>query len=106
MICPKCNKQFEEQVMMCPDCKKMLEEAGEKDLTFVEVLVTFNLADIAIIKSILGENGIEYFFQGENFNLIRPIADPARLKVREDQVELVKELLKDLKLTYGAVKFS
>jgi len=34
------------------------------------------------------------------------MADPAHLKVREDQVEIVRELLKDIKLTFVAASFT
>ncbi len=70
---------------------------------YVDILSTYNQGDIAIIKSILGEEDIDYYFKGENFALIDPLIQPAVLTVREDQAETVKELLKDLKLTYNGV---
>ena len=64
------------------------------------VLATYNPADIAIIKSLLDGEGITYFFKGEYFTYVRPLADPARLMVRKDQVEDAKDLLKNLNLSH------
>jgi hypothetical protein len=82
----------------------MFEPESDNQLTFVGVLSTYNIADIALIKSVLDEEKIDYFFQGENMLILRPHLEPAILKVREDQVELVIELLKDFDFTYLAWK--
>lgn len=68
--------------------------------TFVKILSTFNPFDIAIIKSLLDPEGIEYFFLGEHFNYVRPLADPAVLMVRRDQEDTVREILRDLTVTF------
>ncbi len=70
---------------------------------YIDILSTYNQADIAIIKSILGEEEIDYYFKGENFSVIDPLIQPAVLTVRESQAGIVRELLKDLKLTYIGV---
>ena len=59
------------------------------------------MGDIALVKSILDGQGIDYFMQGENTDNIRSHTGPTILMVREDQVQAVKDLLCkfDLKFT-------
>ena len=64
---------------------------------FVEILATFNQGDIAFIKSIFEANNIIYFIEGENFLQVRPLAEPAKIKVDSTQMEDAKALLKDFK---------
>ncbi len=72
-------------------------------IDYKEVLSTLNPGDIAVIKSILDSANITYFFQGENFNYWGDGVIPARLMVKKDQVEEVKEILKDLKLNFNII---
>lgn len=72
---------------------------------YVEILSTFNLVDIAFIKSILDGEEIDYYLRGENFNYIDQLIQPVTLFVREDQAFTVKELLKDLPITYLGLSF-
>lgn len=73
----------------------MQNNPQKKFIDYKEILSTANPGDIAIIKSILDSAGITYFFQGENFvHMAYPM--PARLMVKKDEVEEVKEILKGL----------
>ena len=72
--------------------------------SFVKVLETDSLTDIALIKSTLGAEGIRYFIQGENLRFIRPL-DPAVLMVAEEDVQRAIDLLKLLKLNYNWLSF-
>jgi hypothetical protein len=108
MFCSKCRSEYKKGFTECPDCKVPLvselpPNPKPKYVDFEEVLSTFNPADIAIIKSILDTEELTYFFQGEHFNYVRPLAIPARLMVRKDQVQRAKNLLKDLKIRYMAI---
>ena len=69
------------------------------EATFIKVLETDSLADIAMIKSAFESEGVRYFLQGENMKFIRPV-DPAILMVAEEDVKKAVELLKPLKLNY------
>ncbi|RKY72748.1 MAG: hypothetical protein DRP97_00190 [Candidatus Latescibacterota bacterium] len=69
-------------------------------MDFEQVLATFNPADIAIIRSLLDGEEVDYFFHGEHFSRLRPLVEPARLMVAKDQVQKATEILKDLELTY------
>jgi len=108
MFCPECKSEFIEGIKTCPDCKVDLVQAlpAEPKPEFVdykEVLATYNPADIAFLKSILDAEKISYFFKGEHFMYVRPLADPVRLMVRTDQVEKVIPLLKDIELSITGI---
>jgi hypothetical protein len=108
MFCPACRSEFVEGLTVCPECqvKLIAELPPEPDpeyVEFVEVLGTYNQADIALLKSILDSEDITYFIKGENFQHVRPWADPARLMVQRDQVETVQELLTEVKLSYTGI---
>lgn len=67
---------------------------------YEEILATFNPADIAMIKSLLDSEAIDYYFKGEFFNFVEPLIQPARLMVRQDQMDVAKEILSDLRIAY------
>jgi hypothetical protein len=75
-------------------------------LNFVEILGTYNPADVVFLKSLLESEGIQYFFKGEHFMYMRPLADPVRLMVRQDQVEEAVELVKDVKLSVAGISLT
>ena len=113
MFCPKCRVEFREGFRTCSDCNvDLVEELPPLDedkpefVHFVEILATYNPADVAFLKSLLESEGIQYFFNGEHFMYMRPLADPVRLMVREDQVEDAIELVKGVKLSVGGISFN
>ena len=104
MFCPKCKAEFREGFVICDDCNVALVEElpPEPETAFVdyeEVLVTFNPAEIALMKSLLESEDIIHFFHGDNFVQMTALAVPARLMIKRDQVETARELLKGLKLS-------
>ncbi|MCK5328648.1 MAG: DUF2007 domain-containing protein [Candidatus Latescibacteria bacterium] len=108
MFCPECRAEYTEGVAECADCNiPLVPELPPEDepeyVDFEQVLCTFNPADIAIIRSLLDGEGVDYFFHGEHFSRIRPLVEPARLMVAKDQVQKAKEILKDLELTYMGI---
>ena len=108
MFCPTCRAEYREGFHVCADCNVDLvdELTPEPEPEFVnlkEVLATYNPADVAFLKSLLESEGIQYFFKGEHFMYMRPLADPVRLMVREDQVEDALELLKDVDLSVTGI---
>jgi len=107
MFCPKCRAEYREGFTECADCKVPLvsELPPEPKLEYVEyeeVLSTFNMGDIIIIKTILDKEKLTYYFKGDQHHIMRPLVEPARLMVRKDQVQKAIEILKDLKLSYMA----
>ena len=108
MFCPKCKAEYREGILICAPCHAKLVERLPEDpspvyVEYEEILGTYNAADIAIIKSILDAEKITYFFQGEHFTYMRPLADPARLLVKKDQAGAARELLKGLQLSFTAL---
>jgi|WetSurMetagenome_2_1015567.scaffolds.fasta_scaffold765089_2 hypothetical protein len=108
MFCPQCRTEYVEGVKECADCRVPLvkERPPEEPFTqpdFEKILTTYNIADIAVIKSVLDSAGIHYVFDGENFNMLEQMVQPARLFVRADDVEAAKELLKDLTIKYVSI---
>ena len=72
-----------------------------KFVEYVPILETHNAGDQAFLKSILDAEGITYFIQGEYVAPYIFNALPMRLMVRKDQAQHVKEILRDIKLTYS-----
>lgn len=110
MFCPECKAEYIAGIKKCPECNIELVDhldniktRGEEELPeIIAVLSTYSHGDVAIIKSILNAAGIYYYFKGErHLGLVKPWADPAKLMVRKDEQETVKDLLKDLKLQSG-----
>jgi len=111
MFCPKCKAEYREGFETCSDCdlKLVHELPPEPDPEFVEyqeLLFTYNPFDIALLKSLLDAEGINYFFQGEHFSYVRPLAIPVRLMVGKDQISMAAEIIKDLDLTFVASSLS
>ncbi len=103
MFCPECRAEYIDGITECKDCGIPLVESipAEPEMyKFVKLLSTFNLVDIAMIKSLLDDGKITYYFIGENFNQIDQLVQSARLFVREDQTEEAQGLLKNLNITY------
>lgn len=109
MFCPKCGAEYKRGIIKCADCDvplveklpdkpthKKKEKHRRPDIKYKELLITFNAGEVAFVKSVLDNADIDYYFQGELFQMVRPFADPARLMVREDQVEEAMKLLKEL----------
>ena len=71
-----------------------------------ELAATFNQGDIALIKSLLESENIDFLAHGEHFNLIRPWIQPVRFMVAEDQLDRAKALIDSLNLTYSPMSLS
>jgi hypothetical protein len=74
--------------------------SSKSESTFVMVLETDSLTDIALIKAALDAEGVRYFIQGENMKYIRPGDQSARLMVQQEDIQKAVELLKPLNLRY------
>jgi len=67
----------------------------------MEILTTFNQADMAIVESVLGDNQIGYMVAGGNSHY-----DPMRVLVRAEQFERALELMRGLKLNFSRIAFT
>jgi hypothetical protein len=109
MFCPKCGNEYEEDIYVCSECGVSLVPELPPDpkneslelAEFEEILFTPNSGDMALIKSLLDSEGIVYYFRGEFFTSVHPLAQPARLMVRTDYAEEVIEILESLNITYN-----
>jgi len=98
MFCPRCGAEYTQGVRECHDCGIPLvlaisEERRRENATFVRVLTTEDLGDIAYIKSLLDASGIVYYFTGDE-----SLSVPAELMVFEEHAGEAREILKGPKL--------
>ncbi len=110
IICPNCSDELELEddertsgKVHCPECEAVIDLRVNppgllKNKNYVELLSSLNQGDIALIQSILDDSEIDYYVLGENFLSARPLLEPARFFVNENQLEEAKEVLKDFKL--------
>jgi hypothetical protein len=108
MFCPHCRAEYVDGFDACPECGvALVDDLGEESTEWAEfeqILTTFNAGDIALIKSILDGEGIAYYFLGEAFNYMEPLAQAPRLMVRKEQAEQAREVLSDLNLEYTVTR--
>jgi hypothetical protein len=102
MWCPQCKSEYVDGIMRCPECgADLVEELPEEHdeplepIQWEELLFTHNQGDIAIIKSLLDEAGIIYYFQGDIVSVTRAWVDPARLYIKKEDIPKAKILLED-----------
>ncbi len=105
MFCPACRTEYEENIEKCVDCGAKLvselpEELPPEYYDYELILSTFNPADIAVIRSILDNSDLDYYFHGENSAFMQPFAVAARLMVRKDQADDARALLKDVPIVF------
>jgi hypothetical protein len=102
MFCPKCRAEYREGFTVCGDCGTTLvpelppeppKETPSGGVDFEEVLGFMDEGVVAIVKSLLDEEEIDYYVVGE-FSV--PKGPDQKLMVRKDQAERAKEILKDL----------
>ncbi len=105
MFCPQCRSEYVAGIKKCRECGVPLVEALnpiEYDyVEYEEIATTMNPGDVALIRSILDSTAIVYLIPEENFTLVSPWVQPARILVRKDQAETARLLLSDLDLSYS-----
>ena len=105
MYCPQCNAEYVEGVTHCADCGVELvaeQPAPSEQLAYVDyeqILATYNPGDVALLKSLLDSEEIDYYFDGEDFLYSTPMVQPAQLLVRPHDMTRARELIKPLHLT-------
>ena len=102
MYCPHCHSEYEKGTSICSECGTTLmgalpPEPAPEYVEFEEILATYNAVEIAIIKSLLDPEGIDYYFKSEFFNYMEPLAQPAKLMVRKDHAQEARDILKGLR---------
>ena len=65
-----------------------------KDIEFIELIQTTDPTEIEVIKSVLNQADIKYYFKGQALGRIFPTMNkPVRLMVEKDRLEQARELL-------------
>jgi hypothetical protein len=108
MFCPQCQSEYLLGITECADCRVPLvtvlpPEPDHSEGSYVRVLSTYNAADIAIVKSLLDDAEIDYYFDGESFNEVSPLIQPAVLFVIAEQEDDAREALCNVDLRYMAL---
>jgi hypothetical protein len=110
MFCPRCGAEYSWDVMVCPACDvdtvdKLPGPEPTPDADLVKALVTGDAGLIAVARSLLDAEGIEYLLRGDglqdlfgfgrltSFNYL---VGPAEFWVRAEDAQRARELLKDL----------
>jgi hypothetical protein len=107
MFCPKCGEEFRWDVMVCPTCDvdtvdRLPGPEPTPDAVLVPVLTTGDAAVIAVAKSLLEAEKIDFFVRGDPlqdlFGLGRLTGfnfamGPAEFWVRAADAEQARELL-------------
>ena len=111
MYCPSCGESFNETLTECPHCGVELAETRpgsppDPTIQFASVLSTGDAGLIALAKSLLDAEGIEYLVRGEGLQDLfgggrlgagySILVGPAEFIVRENDAERARELLADL----------
>ncbi|MDP2605704.1 MAG: DUF2007 domain-containing protein [Deltaproteobacteria bacterium] len=101
MYCPKCKGEYREGFTQCADCQIPLvdelpqSESDDAPIDLVEVLSTADPGLIALVKSVLEAEDIPYLAHGEHFSRMHATI-PVRFLVAKEDVEVAREVLKDL----------
>ncbi len=110
ITCPSCGSELElsddereTKKVHCPECEAFIDFTVNppkvldvQNYTFL--LSSLNQGDIGIIRSILDDNEIDYYVNGENFLSVRPLLEPVQFYVNENQFEEARNLFKDFDL--------
>lgn len=118
ITCPKCGKKItlsekerNEVIVHCHKCESTIDfsvdpPAITEPKKYAEVTWSMNQGDLFIIKSILDDAEIDYYTMGENFLSVDPLIQPARFFVVEDQIDTVKELLKETQIKISGISLT
>jgi Putative prokaryotic signal transducing protein len=110
MFCPNCGEEFPWHVMVCPVCSvdtvdRLPGPAPTPDAELVSVFATGDAGLIAVAKSLLESEGIDYFVRGDGLQDLAgfgritgysSVFGPAEFWVRVEDAERTRALLKDL----------
>jgi hypothetical protein len=105
MFCPVCKAEYRPSFTVCSDCNVQLvpELSPEQPKSSYEIINLYspnNEMELAMIKSILDSEEINYFVNNENFGSLEvgpqiALFNRRMITVRDDQYERASELIKD-----------
>jgi hypothetical protein len=108
-LCRHCREPIHESANVCPHCGQQQPEtpglSPEPNLELVPVFRTADAGLVALAKSLLEGEGIEYLARGEGLQDLfgggrlagfNPVVGPVEFVVRSDDAQRVRALLRDL----------
>ena len=110
MFCPKCGEEFSWTVMVCPKCDvdtvdRLPGPDPTPDVELVSIFATGDPGVIAVAKSLLEGEEIDYLIRGEGLQDLFGAGrmggfsyamGPAEFWVRADDADRARELLDEL----------
>lgn len=107
MFCPECKAEYVDGITHCADCHVPLvwelptepeEEQGEY-IEWTPLVSTVSQADMALVKSILESEDIQYWIQGEHRGMMpHSMGIGAIFHVDKTRIDDAKALISDLDL--------
>jgi hypothetical protein len=110
MFCPQCGEEYSWDVMVCPTCDvdtvdRLPGPAPTPDVELVRVLAAGDPGVIALARSLLDGEHVEYLLRGDGLQdlfgfgrltAFNYVVGPAEFWVRADDAARARELLRDL----------
>ena len=111
MVCPECGEEYSWDVMVCPTCDvdtvdRLPGPEPTPDVELVPVFAAGNAALVAVAKSLLEGEEIDYMVRSENVQNLVGLGQatgfsyamgPVEFWVRADDADRAQALLADLK---------
>ncbi|MCD6311851.1 MAG: DUF2007 domain-containing protein [Elusimicrobia bacterium] len=114
MFCPNCGAEYREGFTRCTDCDIDLVETlspgrEPEEVKLCTVFITSSLVEANMVKCLLEGSGVKVFLYDANISRINPFYTNAvggiKLVVRDKQVALTKEVLREYRGKNGADPF-
>jgi len=105
--CPGCaadvrpgREERVEKIFFCPFCDNTIDMTGPqpevlRPMKYDCFICSLNVGDMALIQSILKEEGIDFHLDADALLASRTTVQSVRLYIRQDQVEKAQALLTD-----------
>jgi Putative prokaryotic signal transducing protein len=105
MFCPVCKAEYKRGVTICSDCgAKLIPKPPEPRQVLYREMVNLyspiSEVELAMLKSVLEADGIEYFVKNETFGSLKtgiqiPLVNGRIIMCPTDQYERASELIRD-----------
>lgn len=102
-LCPGCGAAIAHGVELCARCGAELDWGDEGfayQENLVDVLRTFNVIDVALVKSVFAAESIPCIVMDEYFSMLSPMVMPARVLVHRHDQERATRVIGDLTLSF------
>ncbi len=95
--CPKCHKEFNDDVLVCPECNVELVPVETVE-DWITVYTTYDVVEAEMLRANLSGAGIEAVVLNEKDSNFPGPGDTAvvKLNVRPDDFEDAKKIIEDI----------